>query len=100
MPRPASVPKLTLYKASGKAVVRLSGIDVYCGVRGTPEAKAKYDREVAEYRKAGIGMMFPSLRGGNDNPGEKEGVSGRGGRRAGGGRVPAQATARSAARRS
>jgi integrase len=53
MPRPISIPKLTLHKASGKAVVRLSGIDVYCGVYGTPEAKEKYDREIAEWLARG-----------------------------------------------
>jgi integrase len=53
MPRPISVPKLTHHKASGKAVVRLSGTDVYCGVFGTPEAKARYDREVAEWLARG-----------------------------------------------
>ena len=31
------------------------------------------DQTAASYRKAGIVMMFPSLRGGNDNPGVKEG---------------------------
>ncbi len=30
------------------------------------------DQTAAAYRKAGIVMMFPSLRGGNDNPGIKE----------------------------
>src|SRR4051794_2960284 len=53
MPRPTSVPKLTLHKASGKAVVRLSGVDVYCGTFGTPEAKAVYDRAVAEWLARG-----------------------------------------------
>ena len=30
------------------------------------------DQSASAYRKAGIVMMFPSLRGGNDNPGTKE----------------------------
>jgi acetyl esterase/lipase len=34
------------------------------------------DQSAAAYRKAGITMMFPSLRGGNDNPGTKEGFLG------------------------
>jgi acetyl esterase/lipase len=34
------------------------------------------DQTAAAYRKAGIVMMFPSLRGGNDNPGIKEGFLG------------------------
>ncbi len=31
------------------------------------------DQTAAAYRRTGIVMMFPSLRGGNDNPGVKEG---------------------------
>jgi len=34
------------------------------------------DQTAAAFRKAGIIMMFPSLRGGNDNPGLKEGFLG------------------------
>jgi dienelactone hydrolase len=34
------------------------------------------DQTAAAYRNAGIVMMFPSLRGGNDNPGAKEGFLG------------------------
>lgn len=34
------------------------------------------DQTAAAYRKAGIVMMFPSLRGGNDNPGRREGFLG------------------------
>ena len=34
------------------------------------------DQTAAAYRKAGIVMMFPSLRGGNDNPGRREGFFG------------------------
>ncbi len=36
----------------------------------------KNDQSAAAYRKAGIPMMYPSLRGGNDNPGFKEGLFG------------------------
>ena len=39
-------------------------------------AKLNNDQTAAAYRKAGIVMMFPSLRGGNDNPGVKEGFLG------------------------
>lgn len=39
-------------------------------------APAKNDQTAAAYRQAGIVMMFPSLRGGNDNPGQKEGYFG------------------------
>ncbi len=34
------------------------------------------DQTAAAYRRAGIVMMFPSLRGGNDNPGRREGFLG------------------------
>ena len=34
------------------------------------------DQTAAAYRKAGIIMMFPSLRGGNENPGRREGFFG------------------------
>src|SRR5262245_20517464 len=34
------------------------------------------DQTASAHRKAGIVMMFPSLRGGNDNPGIKEGFLG------------------------
>ena len=30
------------------------------------------DQSASAYRKAGVVMMFPSLRGGNDNPGQQE----------------------------
>ena len=40
------------------------------------EAPASNDQTAAAYRKAGIVMMFPSMRGGNDNPGVKEGFLG------------------------
>ncbi len=34
------------------------------------------DQTASAYRKAGIILMFPSLRGGNDNPGTREGLLG------------------------
>lgn len=40
------------------------------------DAPRENDQTAAAYRKAGIVMMFPSLRGGNDNPGIKEGFLG------------------------
>ncbi len=40
------------------------------------DAPRNNDQTAAAYRKAGIVMMFPSLRGGNDNPGVKEGFLG------------------------
>ena len=49
MSRPNSIPKLTLHRASGKAVVRLSGVAVYCGIFGTSDAKVAYDRAIVEW---------------------------------------------------
>ena len=43
------------------------------------------DQSAAQFREQGVVMMFPSLRGGNDNAGVKEGIFGRGRRRAPGG---------------
>jgi acetyl esterase/lipase len=40
--------------------------------RATPDD----DQTAAQYRQAGVVMMFPSLRGGNDNPGQREGFLG------------------------
>jgi acetyl esterase/lipase len=37
---------------------------------------AKNDQSASAFRKAGLIMMYPSLRGGNDNPGYKEGFFG------------------------
>jgi integrase len=53
MPRQPSVPKLCHHKASNKAVVRLNGRDHYLGLYGTPEAKAAYDRLIAEWLATG-----------------------------------------------
>jgi acetyl esterase/lipase len=40
------------------------------------ERPRQNDQTAAAYRKAGIVLMFPSLRGGNDNPGQREGFFG------------------------
>jgi Fe-S cluster assembly iron-binding protein IscA/pimeloyl-ACP methyl ester carboxylesterase len=47
-------------------------IDQGCWQEGEPSN----DQSASAYRKVGIVMMFPSLRGGNDNPGVKEGFFG------------------------
>ncbi len=39
-----------------------------CWKEGPPQ----FDQSASEYRKAGMVMMFPALRGGNDNPGAEE----------------------------
>jgi dienelactone hydrolase len=40
------------------------------------ERSAENDQSASAFRKAGIVMMYPSFRGGNDNPGFKEGFYG------------------------
>ena len=40
------------------------------------EQPPQNDQSASAYRKAGLIMMFPSLRGGNDNPGVREGFFG------------------------
>ena len=49
-----------------------NSIDQGCWKEGPPAN----DQSASAFRKAGIVMMFPSLRGGNDNPGAKEGFLG------------------------
>lgn len=56
------------------AIIWITGGD--CNSIGGEELSAKAprsnDQTAAAYRKAGIVMFFPSLRGGNDNPGKRE----------------------------
>jgi acetyl esterase/lipase len=80
----SSVGKLAAYLTpdpkDGKkrpAIVWITGgdcnsIDEGCWQEGPPAN----DQSANAFRKAGIVMMFPSLRGGNDNPGLKEGFLG------------------------
>lgn len=49
-----------------------NSIDDGCWKEGPPSN----DQSASAFRKAGLVMMFPSLRGGNDNPGSKEGFLG------------------------
>jgi dipeptidyl aminopeptidase/acylaminoacyl peptidase len=58
------------------AIVWITGGD--CNTIGDvwSEAEPDDDQTAAQYRKAGLVMMFPSLRGGNENPGFKEGFLG------------------------
>jgi dipeptidyl aminopeptidase/acylaminoacyl peptidase len=58
------------------AIVWITGGD--CNSIGDVWSPASPDNDqtAAAYRQAGITMMFPSLRGGNDNPGVKEGFLG------------------------
>lgn len=79
----SSVGKLAAYLSpdprDGKkhpAIVWITGGD--CNSIGDvwTMASAKNDQSAAAYRQAGMVMMFPSLRGGNDNPGKREGFFG------------------------
>jgi dipeptidyl aminopeptidase/acylaminoacyl peptidase len=58
------------------AIVWITGGD--CNTIGEvwEDAPPSNDQTAAAFRKAGIVMMFPSLRGGNENPGFKEGFFG------------------------
>ena len=49
-----------------------NSIDEGCWKEGPPSN----DQSASAFRKAGIVMLFPSLRGGNDSPGRKEGFLG------------------------
>jgi dipeptidyl aminopeptidase/acylaminoacyl peptidase len=58
------------------AIIWITGGDSNSvGEMWTPSPRAN-DQSAAAYRKAGIVTMFPSLRGGNDNPGKREGFYG------------------------
>ena len=64
-------------KKKHPAIIWITGgdcnsIDKGCWQEGPPSN----DQSASAFRKAGIIMMFPSLRGGNDNPGVKEGYFG------------------------
>ena len=62
--------------AKHPAIIWITGGD--CNSIGdvwSPAARDN-DQTAAAFRQAGIIMMFPSLRGGNDNPGAKEGFLG------------------------
>jgi len=47
--KPLTIPAYRLHKPTGRAVVRLSGRDIYLGTHGTPESHAEYQRVVAEW---------------------------------------------------
>jgi integrase len=47
------IPSYTRHKASGQAVVRLSGVDHYLGPWNTPQSRAEYDRVVNEWLARG-----------------------------------------------
>ncbi|MGY8747410.1 MAG: hypothetical protein ACKVHR_05050, partial [Pirellulales bacterium] len=51
--KPSNPPKYKLHKASGKAVVRLNGKEIYLGVYNTPESLELYQRLIAEHWATG-----------------------------------------------
>lgn len=53
------LPSYRLHRATGQAVVTLSGQDHYLGKHGSPESKAKYRRLIAEFVKAGFRIPSP-----------------------------------------
>lgn len=53
MPKQPSTPKYRKHRASGQALVRLSGKDFYLGPYGSKTSLAEYDRLVAEWLQAG-----------------------------------------------
>ncbi len=58
------------------AIIWITGGDCNSiGDSWTPQPRNN-DQSAAAFRQAGIVMMFPSLRGGNNNPGSKEGFYG------------------------
>lgn len=71
---------LTPDRADGKkhpAIIWITGGDCNSIDEGSwTEGPPNNDQSASAYRKAGLVMMFPSLRGGNDNPGTKEGFLG------------------------
>ena len=52
MPRRPSLkpPAYSLHKASGRAVTRINGRDIYLGKHGSPESHEAYERAIAEWR--------------------------------------------------
>ena len=54
----------------------VGGFDNGIGSSSWEPAPAENDQSASAFREAGLVMMFPSLRGGNDNPGVKEGFFG------------------------
>lgn len=52
------IPRLTRHKATGQAVVRLSGKDHYCGRYGTAAARAEYDRLLERWLANGRRPLF------------------------------------------
>jgi len=58
------VPSYCLHKASGQAVVRVNGRDVYLGNHGSPESHDCYDRVIAKW----LADKSESITGNDDGP--------------------------------
>jgi len=58
------------------AIIWITGGDCNSIGEVWDDVPASNDQTAGQYRKSGIVMMFPSLRGGNNNPGTKEGFFG------------------------
>src|SRR5262249_6398512 len=63
-------------RAKHPAIVWITGGDCNSIGEMWTEQPRSNDQSAAAYRKARIVTMFPSLRGGNDNPGRREGFYG------------------------
>jgi integrase len=46
VPRKVSLPTYRMHRGSGQAIARINGVDVYLGIHGSPESKAKFQELV------------------------------------------------------
>jgi hypothetical protein len=61
MPKPSlRFPALSPHKASGQAVVRIAGKDVYCGPWGSTQAEARYRRAISAWLAGLAGSAEPA----------------------------------------
>jgi hypothetical protein len=65
MPRKSSsfVPKYCKHRASGQAVVTISGRDYYLGPHGSKASQIEYDRLITEWLVSGRSASFGSVSG-------------------------------------
>ena len=70
------IPKMQLHKASGQAVVRLGGRDIYLGRYGTPEAGT--GSQVPHSSPSQVPVLLSRKRGGHgvDRPGRDGRIDG------------------------
>src|SRR5688500_10525314 len=62
--RSPQLPRYRLHRATGQAVVTLSGRDHYLGKHGSPESRARYQRLIREFVNAGFRMPAEDPLGG------------------------------------